>query len=386
MATVNVNLAQLLVIGFALLHTGCDASEAAGRTRVGVLLPMTATGPAAQMAEQLLSGLRAGMAEASDQIAIGDIQLRDNALDPIRTVEAILEFAKDPSIALIIGPFASNCCLAAAPRAEALQIPMITPFGTDDAITAGRSWVFRTCFTNAEQGARMAKFGRQQLGLERAAILKDITKDYSLGLAESFAAEFLRQGGTVCAEHWYRGENLAEDADRVAAWIDRVDCDVIYLPGYSDDVQTILDRNTQRLIERKLTLLGGDGWGAASTGREVADWPTRLYHTTHFAADSAAEPTRRFLAEHGNDNTTTPSPDLALGYDTGVLVARVLAQAAGNATTKTKRAAIREATAATLPTFTGVTGAFRVDPSTQDLRKDVAVMHWTGERWQVVAR
>src|SRR5881296_3443433 len=85
---------------------------------------------------------------------------------------------QDRVIALL-GEVASGNSLAAAPKAQAAKVPMISPSSTNPAVTAVGDYIFRACFIDPFQGYVMAKFVHDQLKLSKAAILKDVRNDYS---------------------------------------------------------------------------------------------------------------------------------------------------------------------------------------------------------------
>ena len=105
----------------------------------------------------------------------------------------------------------------------------------------------------------MAQHARD-LGLERVAIVRDITNDYSIGLASAFEEEFLKSLGAIAGHHSYRGGAV----DPVAAeqWLEWTLCDGVFLPGYVSDVTTFINATRPVWSERSITILGGDGWEA----------------------------------------------------------------------------------------------------------------------------
>ena len=70
-------------------------------------------------------------------------------------------------------------------------VPQVTQVG---------DFVFRICFIDPFQGSVMAKFARNTLKAETAAILWDVKSDYSKGLQQFFKETFPQLGGRVVAE------------------------------------------------------------------------------------------------------------------------------------------------------------------------------------------
>lgn len=120
---------------------------------------------------------------------------KDNQSKPGETSTAVRELITRDGVVALIGEVASGRSLEAAPIAQRSGIPMITPASTNEKVTEAGDHIFRVCFIDPFQGTVCAKFARK-LGASKAAILTDVSKDYSLGLAKSFKEEFLKEGGS----------------------------------------------------------------------------------------------------------------------------------------------------------------------------------------------
>ena len=83
--------------------------------------------------------------------------------------------SRDKVVALI-GAGASGNSLAAAPLAQAGQVPLISPSSTNPAVTQAGDYIFRACFIDAFQGEAMARFAAQTLMAKKAAIMLDFIR------------------------------------------------------------------------------------------------------------------------------------------------------------------------------------------------------------------
>src|SRR5690606_796816 len=95
---------------------------------------------------------------------------------------------------LVIGEVASSRSIAAGAIAQQYRIPMITPASTNPKVTQLGDYIFRVCFIDPFQGKVMAKFAVEHLHKKKAAVLRDIRSDYSMGLADFFSKEFKAMG------------------------------------------------------------------------------------------------------------------------------------------------------------------------------------------------
>src|SRR5437773_3993725 len=109
---------------------------------------------------------------------------------------------QDRVIALL-GEVASGNTLAAAPKAQAAKVPMISPSSTNPAVTQVGDYIFRVCFIDPFQGEVMAKFAANTLKAKHAAIMLDFNSPYSRGLTEFFEASFKKLGGQIVDKQSY---------------------------------------------------------------------------------------------------------------------------------------------------------------------------------------
>ncbi len=125
------------------------------------------------------------------------IIVEDDKGTPSETANAVSKLINQSKVLMIMGPVTSNCASAGAPIGQANKVPVLTPTGTNPAITAIGDFVFRACFIDPFQGQVMARFAIDTLKAKTAAMLYDIGNPYTKGLAENFEKFFEAGGGKV---------------------------------------------------------------------------------------------------------------------------------------------------------------------------------------------
>jgi branched-chain amino acid transport system substrate-binding protein len=138
--------------------------------------------------------------------------------------------------------------------------------------------VFRLASLDEIQGRAMGEFASKDLGARRAAVLYDISTDYSRSLAEAFRRAFESGAGSIVAfESFARDEPLDYRArlDRIAA----VDPDVLYLPNDGERVEVQIVQARERGVDA--TLLGGDTWDLERFGRLPQSDGAYIAHQWH---------------------------------------------------------------------------------------------------------
>ena len=125
----------------------------------------------------------------------------------------------DEQVVGVIGTSCSGAATAASPLISEAGMVMISPSNTSPALTsdlagtAGDNYhpgYYRTAHNDLFQGAAMAKFVYEELGISEAAAIHD-GDPYTQGLAQAFADAFENLGGTVTG---FTGVNK-EDTDMV---------------------------------------------------------------------------------------------------------------------------------------------------------------------------
>ncbi len=115
--------------------------------------------------------------------------------DLAETVDA--ELAAEGVVA-IIGHMASASGLRAVPAASSRAIPLISPTISSTAFSGKDDYFFRVIGENALQGAALAAYAYEDLGLRRIAGAYELTnRAYTATVYDSFKEEFERRGGKV---------------------------------------------------------------------------------------------------------------------------------------------------------------------------------------------
>ncbi len=151
--------------------------------------------------------------EVTSGVGLDDLCSADGGQAAAQTIVA------DEQIVGVIGTSCSGAATAAAPLIAEAGIVMISGSNTSPALTsdlqghAGDNYnpgYYRTAHNDLYQGAAMAKFVKNDLGLSTAAAIHD-GDPYTQGLAQAFADAFEAEGGTITG---FTGVNK-EDTDMV---------------------------------------------------------------------------------------------------------------------------------------------------------------------------
>jgi branched-chain amino acid transport system substrate-binding protein len=179
----------LLSLAAAALLAGCGPKLPENEIRVGEFGSLT--GGTATFGITTHEGIQMAVDEVNAAGGINGKMVKliteDDRGKPEEAATVVEKLITRDHAHAILGEVASSNSLAAAPIAQRHKVPMISPSSTNPKVTAQGDYIFRVCFIDPFQGRVMAKFAKETLKAKSAAILRDKSADYSVGLADVFA-------------------------------------------------------------------------------------------------------------------------------------------------------------------------------------------------------
>jgi branched-chain amino acid transport system substrate-binding protein len=344
----------LVLVALSLGTISCSKKQESG-IPIGQFGSLT--GAQATFGQSTDKGVQMALEEINASGGVLGQQLRvitkDNESKPGETSTAVRELISRDKVVALIGEVASGRSLEAAPIAQRSGIPMISPASTNEKVTETGDHIFRVCFIDPFQGTVCAKFARE-LGATRAAILVDVSKDYSLGLAKSFKKEFLAGGGVITSEESYSGGDKDFSAQLTAIKAAKESPQVIFLPAYYTEAPLIIRQARQQGLTN-IPFIGGDGWDSPELVAVGGSAVEGCYFSNHFSNQSTDPQVVAFVDAYRKKYGEDPDAMTALGYDALKLLADAMKRAGTTDPDK-----VNAAIAATKD-FPGVTGKITLD-------------------------
>ncbi len=277
-------------------------------------------------------------------------------------VTVVKRLIQDDGVVAVLGEVASSRSLAAAPVCQQQGIPMITPSSTNADVTTVGDMIFRVCFIDSFQGYVGARFARENLGHEKAALLFNRAQAYSSGLKDNFVQAFRDLGGNIATEQAY-GDGDNDFSAQLTA-IREARPDFIYVPGYYTEVVNIARQARQLGIN--VPLIGGDGWDSDEL-KNAGSALDGCYYTNHYSHQDTRPEVQDFVKRYREAFGKTPDGLAALGYDAARLLFDAM-ERAGTVESTRLAAAIAETEG-----FQGVTGVITIDEQ-RNAKKDAVVL------------
>lgn len=338
---------------FACERRGRNGTNDTGTILVGYYGDLT--GRTSNFGQSTKNGVEMAVAEINKTGGINGRVIRilseDDEGRPEKAATVVTKLIDQDRVIALIGENTSGNTLAAAPKAQASHVPMVSPAATTPAVTQVGDYIFRVCFIDPFQGAVMAKFAANTLKAKTAAIMLDFNSPYSRGLTEFFERSFAQLGGKVVGKQSYTQGDRDYKGQLTA--IRALNPDVIYVPGYYGEVGVIAKQAQQ--LGMKAPLLGGDGWDATQLWELGGDALNGDFISNHYSVDDPSPLIQNFVKDYRARYGNVPDALAALGYDATKLLADALKRA-GTTTGSRLRDAIAET-----KNFAGVTGSITID-------------------------
>ncbi|HEV2434694.1 MAG TPA: ABC transporter substrate-binding protein [Verrucomicrobiae bacterium] len=302
-----------------------------------------------------------------------DLITEDDQSQAGQPATVVRKLISSDGVVAILGEVASSRSLEAAPICQENKIPMVSPASTNPKVTEVGDYIFRVCFIDPFQGTVMANFARKTLKLKTAAVLKEASSDYSVGLAKYFVAGFTADGGKIVAEENYSHGDKDFSAQLTAIKTDNPEG--IFVPGYYTEVGLIALQARQLGIT--VPLFGGDGWESSSLVPIGGKALEGCFFSTHYSPQDTSPAVQNFVRKFKAKYNEMPDAMAALGYDSAMILADAMKRAGTSDGAK-----VRDALGATRD-FAGVTGKITIDAN-RNASKPAVILTITNGQFKYV--
>ena len=370
-----------------LAAIGCKKEQgqggAGGENRNAIVIGEVGsmTGTEATFGTSSDRGIELATKEVNAAGGIKGKQVQVIALDdegkPEEAATAVTRLIASEHVTAVLGEVASTRSLFMAPKCQAAKVPMVSPSSTNEKVTAVGDYIFRACFIDPFQGYVMAKFATETLKLKKAAILRDVRNDYSVGLANVFTENFKKMGGQIVANESFSNGDV--DFKAQLTNIKAAAPDALYVPAYYTEVGLIARQ--ARELGLSVPLLGGDGWDSEKLYEIGGAALEGSYFSNHYSVDDPSPRIQEFVAKFKKEyGGQLPDSLAAQAYDAAGMLYDAMKRA-GDLTGP----AIRDALAQT-KNYKGVTGDISMDEKRNATKPAVVLKIGKGGKYEFAGR
>ncbi|ACS80995.1 ABC transporter substrate-binding protein [Maridesulfovibrio salexigens] len=370
------SLLVLMVLGLAMIIvSGCSKKEE--KIKIGFNIPLTGDIPkvgeaSKNAAEMLLADIngQGGLEVGGKKIPL-EFFYEDNESKAESAVNVALKLIEQDGVVAIIGPNSSKQAVPAGGTCNDNRTPMVSPWSTNPDTTKNRPWVFRAAFLDPFQGPVAVNFATKQFKAKTAAVLFDISNDYSKGLAEIFKEVFKKKNGSKAIVAFESHGTKDQDFSAQLTKIINSNPDFIFVPDNYNQVALIVKQ--ARDLGYKGPFMGSDAWGSAELMKLCGDDCKGQFFSTHYAAAGAKGATKEFIDRYEAKYGETPDDVAALTWDATRLVLQAIQDAGSySSDLKAERKAIRDALSS-IREFAGITGSMKFDSQGDPIKCAVVV-------------
>lgn len=314
-----LTLAAALAASVSIVGCSGSSSSSDDVIKIGVFEPLTGANGAGGADEY--DGIK--LANKLFPEVLGkkvELVVVDNKSDKVEAANAATVLAQKEKVNAVLGSWGSSLSMSGGPIFAEAKIPAVAVSATNPAVTKGNEYYFRVCFLDPFQGTVGAAYAFNELKAKKVAIIREVSNDYSVGLAKFFVDHFVKLSGDeksiVATADYNTGD---QDFSAQLTNIKQFEPDVIFAPGNYTESALIIKQARDLGITAKF--IGGDTWdinaflevgGAAVEGAIVS---------TFFANDVPINKTSEaFLKSFRDEYKKEPPAVAALGYDAYLVV------------------------------------------------------------------
>ena len=239
----------------------------------------------------------------------------DNKSDKVEAANAATVLAQKEKVNAVLGSWGSSLSMAGGPIFAEAKIPAVAVSATNPNVTKGNEHYFRVCFLDPFQGTVGATYAFNTLKAKKVAIIREVSNDYSVGLAKFFVDQFTKLTGDAQAVVATADYNTGDqDFTAQLTNIKKANPDVIFAPGNYTESALIIKQARQ--LGMKTPFVGGDTWDMDAFLKVGGEAVEGAVFSTFFANDVPINKTSEaFLKAYRDEYKKEPPATAALGFD-----------------------------------------------------------------------
>ncbi len=200
-----------------------------GPVKIGICVPLTGVdAPFGQSVSKAISVAHALRPAVLDNKI--ELHFFDTKSDDTLTSQGMEALITTSNVHAVIGGTPDDRIPPGSAIAEKERIPVVYPFVTYPLAGQNNKYTFTVGATNSSEAKAAALFASKIEGANKAAVMIDVSQDYSLHLSSIFMSSFIEKGGKVVSATYYQWEDkkLTEQITSIVA----AKPDILYLPDY----------------------------------------------------------------------------------------------------------------------------------------------------------
>jgi len=213
-------------------------AEGENLIRIGIYAPMSGAdapfGQSVLRAIKIAHKLRPTVLERGIELHFLDTKSEDNL-----TSQGAEVLIKTIGVQALIDGTSKNRTLLDNSITEEEKIPIIYPFVTHLLPGKTNLYAFTLGATDSSEAMAAALFAVEIQKANRASVMIDVSRDYSIYLSGIFMKSFIETGGKIVSTAYYQSKDL-KVTEQITSII-AAKPDILYLPNYTDGVALVFE-------------------------------------------------------------------------------------------------------------------------------------------------
>ncbi len=319
----SLKLARLAILASLIVVMGVAGAMA---ETLKIAVPSPYTGPAAGYGDNVKAGVEMKLAEVNEAGGVNGMMVEaeylDEMCDPKEAATVGAKISQDKSILGIVGHLCSSAHLAALPMYVKRGVVAVSPTATNVTISDknkdrdGTAWSYRVVYRDDFQGAFLANYVSQVLGLKAIAVFYE-NNDYGIGLKDAFVTQAKKIGLEVVGEEGYM--KGASDFTPQLTALKAKNPDGLFISGYYNEGALIASQ--AKKLGMEVMKFGADGLDNADYIKLAGDAADNTFMTVPFLAEAASPEAQGFLKKFAKTYKRDSDWMSANAYDAaGILI------------------------------------------------------------------
>jgi branched-chain amino acid transport system substrate-binding protein len=273
----GINMTRFFIIAMLLILTISFASV----IKIGVILPLTGSASIEGVDSKLSIGLANTIFNKVSNYSL-ELCVRDNHSDPLLDKAETFDLITNNNVKVLIGWIYSSHAFGGTPIAEKYKIPGVCIYATNPLITQGKKYISRVVVDDNFQGKAAAYYIFKSMKIKRIEVVRDVSQEYSIGLASIFESNFRSLGGEIIRTYNIDSSNKNQtlSVKRAMKNILSDGATAIYMPIYSEQIANFLKRFHE--AKKTVFMFASDAAGFVTNYLEDKSLANGLYYTDQY--------------------------------------------------------------------------------------------------------
>lgn len=321
---------SLLILGVALLASGCGGDKSKDVVKIGVILPLTGSEAMFGTMEKNSFEMAYEELKAQGKTTVGGKEIKllfeDDQGKQDVAKSATEKLVNQDKVAMLSGGYSSASTNVIAGSAQSMNIPFLIATGSADDITKkGWQWVFRgTAAPASKYTGALWSMVDDVVKPKNVALIYENT-DFGSSSAKGFRAECQKRGINLVFDQAY--ESGAIDFKPMLANMRNTSPDMVFAVSYVMDASMIVKQMKELDFNTKLFVGGGAGYTMPEFKENAGDASEYVASTTLWVPSVTWPGASDYFTKYKQKYGKEPDYHGAQAYATMYIIAEALSKA-----------------------------------------------------------